>query len=131
MPINDSSAIDAVHVSVTYNDLAILDDISFSIKQGEYIALIGPNGAGKTTLLKVILGLITPSSGNVKLFGQNNATFKQRYLLGYIPQRVSTTLFKFPATVEEIIRSGRTAKLGLLHSWTSQDKKAVEWAIEV
>lgn len=54
------------NVSVDFDGVRALEDISFEIKKGEYVGLIGPNGAGKSTLLKVILGFVKPSSGTVK-----------------------------------------------------------------
>jgi branched-chain amino acid transport system ATP-binding protein len=58
-------------LSLSFGGLQVLQSISFSIKDGEKVALIGPNGAGKTSLLNVLSGLITPSAGEVNLLGQD------------------------------------------------------------
>lgn len=132
MPVtNTISALEVDHVGLTYDSSAVLDDVSFSIQKGEYVALIGPNGAGKTTLLKIILGLIKPTSGTIKILGTDISSFHIKYLLGYIPQRISSTLFRFPANVEEVVRSGRTARIGLLKQYSSKDDKAVSWAMQI
>ncbi len=108
-----------------------LTNISFSVPQGEYLGIIGPNGAGKTTLLKIILGLLKPTRGSVELFGRPLQKYKERYEIGYVPQRSSQVESYFPATVEEIVMSGRTAKRGLFKSFNSEDKQKTLKAMEV
>ena len=58
-------------ITKSYGKLKVLDNVSFSISQGDYVALIGKNGAGKTTLLNLLLGLANPDSGSIKFFGKN------------------------------------------------------------
>jgi zinc/manganese transport system ATP-binding protein len=72
-------------VSVSLSGREILRDVTFHINAGEFTGLIGSNGAGKTTLLRVILGLITPSSGTVRFEGGA----RRRPLIGYVPQRIT------------------------------------------
>ncbi|GER85655.1 ABC transporter ATP-binding protein [Thermogemmatispora aurantia] len=71
-------------VSVCLGGRTILQEVTFTINPGEFIAVLGPNGAGKSTLLKVLLGLIRPSAGTVRLFGQ--APRRGNRLIGYAPQ---------------------------------------------
>ncbi len=96
-------SIEVTNVNLKYNDNSVLEDVSFSVKNGEYLGIIGPNGGGKTTLLKIILGLLKPDTGEVKILGQNIGKFRKRFQIGYVPQRVSQAEFYFPATVEEIV----------------------------
>ena len=132
MPVDTKTpVIEAKELGVAYNGSPILDDVSFTIKDGEYVAIIGPNGAGKTTLLKVMLGLIRPSHGSVKLFDQDISSFQKKYQLGYIPQRISSSLLRFPATVEEVVRSGRTARLGLFARFSQKDEEKIAWAMDI
>ena len=72
-------------VSVTLSGREILRDVTFHINAGEFTGLIGSNGAGKTTLLRVILGLITPSTGTVRV----ETGSKRQPLVGYVPQRIT------------------------------------------
>lgn len=102
-----------------------------SIQEGEYVAIIGPNGAGKSTLLKLILGLLTPQSGSIKLFGQPLQTFDEKFKLGYVPQRVSASSIQFPATVKEVVESGRTATVGLFRGLSKHDREKIHWAMHV
>jgi zinc transport system ATP-binding protein len=88
----------------------ILSHISFQIFNGEYIAIIGPNGGGKTTLIRMLLGLDTPSSGEIKLYGKEMSSFKDWYKIGYVPQRASLVDENFPATVLDIVKMGRSSK---------------------
>jgi zinc/manganese transport system ATP-binding protein len=74
-------------VSVRLSGREILQDVSFSIGQGEFTALIGSNGAGKTTLLKVILGLQPPTAGTVRVAGQ--ARSRRAGTIGYVPQKIA------------------------------------------
>ncbi|WP_297161308.1 metal ABC transporter ATP-binding protein [Thermogemmatispora sp.] len=71
-------------VSVCLGGRTILQEVTFNIRPGEFIAVLGPNGAGKSTLLKVLLGLIKPSAGRVRIFGQ--APRRGNQLIGYAPQ---------------------------------------------
>lgn len=75
----------------------ILQDISFTIQQGDYIGLIGPNGAGKTTLLKIILGSLKANSGTIQV--------KENISIGYVPQKNAHNL-NSPISVQEIILTG-------------------------
>ena len=60
-----SSLIDVENVSFSFNGMEVLQEISFSISPGDFVALIGPNGSGKTTLIRVILGILRPTRGRV------------------------------------------------------------------
>lgn len=130
MQIATKKIIEADNVSFKYNDTPVLENISFSVVEGEYLGIIGPNGGGKTTLTKIILGLLKPSSGTIKIFGKK---IKRETLLdiGYVPQRVSTENFHFPATVEEMVSSGVVAKKGLLKKVTANDLYKIKEAMKV
>lgn len=123
--------IEVDNVSFSYGDTPILENLSFSVKKGDYLGIIGPNGGGKTTLLNIILGLIHPTSGSIKLFGKDRHDFKEKYRIGYVPQRVAQADRTFPATVFEVVRSGRVPRLGFFNNFTKADTKAVEHAMEL
>jgi len=79
-------------VKKNFDTLSVLKGLDLSLTKGEVLGLFGHNGAGKTTVIKMILGLLEPSSGEVKVFDQNpcNADFSHhRYHLGFLPENVS------------------------------------------
>ncbi len=71
-------------VQVRLGGRTIQQDMSFSVENGEFIAILGPNGAGKSTLLKLLLGLVKPSGGTVRVLGA--APRKGNPKIGYAPQ---------------------------------------------
>jgi len=77
------------HVSKTFHDKKAVNDVSFSIKKGEVVAILGPNGAGKTTTISMLLGLMHPTNGGIKLFGLNPSDKKVREKIGTMLQEVS------------------------------------------
>lgn len=66
MPEQQEALVKLDNVCLSFNDISVLDNISFEILPGRIVTLIGPNGAGKTTLLKIILGIIRPDSGSIR-----------------------------------------------------------------
>ncbi len=128
--MTNNNCIEVKDINFRYNGNPVLEHITFSVKTGEYLGIIGPNGGGKTTLLRIIVGLVKADSGDVRVFGQRIEKFKERYQIGYVPQKASHSEFYFPATAEEIVRSGRTARLGLFKRYRTEDKQAIEKAME-
>lgn len=120
-----TKAVELSHISIKYNEQLVLDDINFSIEENDFVAIIGPNGGGKTTLLKVILGLLTPDSGEVKVFAKEPK--KARDLIGYLPQKL---VFDpdFPISVFETVLTGRYH--GLFKGYTKNDREAVLQALK-
>ncbi|MBO5649825.1 MAG: ABC transporter ATP-binding protein [Clostridia bacterium] len=87
------------NLTVRYERQAAVEDVSFSVAEGDYIAIIGENGSGKSTLVKTLVGLIPPTSGDVELCGITRAQ------IGYLPQ--STVVQRdFPASVTEVVLTG-------------------------
>lgn len=99
----------------------VLEDINLELDEGDFLGLIGPNGGGKSTLLKVMLGLIEPKRGTVRIFGLPPA--EARKLIGYMPQK---TLFdpSFPVTALEVVLMGLYGKLGLFKRYSREDREA-------
>jgi zinc transport system ATP-binding protein len=118
-------------VSVKYpNGVIALDGINIDINAKDLIALIGPNGAGKSTLLRIILGLIKPTSGTVKLFGSSDLTKNLKYV-GYVPQSALARDPNLPFSVYETVMLGRIPIVGLLHGTGEKDKKKVEETLKL
>lgn len=124
------TCIEVKDVSFSYNDNPILQDITFTVEEGEYLGIIGPNGGGKTTLFKLILGLLKPQNGEIRIFGEPLESFGRKHLIGYVPQR-SLSDYYFPATIEEVVRSGRTARLGLFKRPSKDDLKSIDRVMEI
>ena len=90
MPIDHSeNIIELSHVSFAYTKHLVVKDVSLPIHRGDYLGIIGPNGGGKTTLLKLMLGLLTPQAGAIKLFGEESTQFNRWSKIGYVPQLIS------------------------------------------
>ena len=102
------SVVEIENLTVKYPGVKALDNLSFSVKENDFLGIIGPNGAGKSTLFSCMLGLNEKYEGHIKFFGQDIKKSK-KYLheIGYVPQK---PIFEknFPATVEEIVRMGLT-----------------------
>jgi zinc/manganese transport system ATP-binding protein len=86
MTSNDAPVLEVADLRVDLGGRTILRDASFSVGAGEFVGLIGANGAGKTTLLRVILGLVAPGAGSVRVTGQREG---RGALVGYVPQAVA------------------------------------------
>ena len=99
-------------VDFDYGAGPVLERINLTVEAGDFLGIIGPNGSGKTTLLRIILGLLPPTRGAVRLFGHPPGAFGQWGRLGYVPQRALLDP-GLPATVHEVVASGLVPSLGL------------------
>lgn len=116
------------NVSFTYNHSpTILKDINFKVTAGEFIGIVGPNGGGKTTLLKLMLGLLEPNTGTVKILGKSPEQSSQ--LIGYVPQ-FSSFDRDFPISVAQVVLSGRLGKTSIFGNYTATDKEKVSAILE-
>jgi len=121
--------LEARHVGFGYGREAVLEDITLQLRSGEFVALVGPNGSGKSTLLKVLLGLLRADRGDAFLFGERPDRLRQRWRIGYVPQRPAIAS-EVPATVREIVVGGRLSRRGWWRPPAAPDRQAVEHAIE-
>ncbi|MFP4500927.1 MAG: metal ABC transporter ATP-binding protein [Candidatus Hydrogenedentota bacterium] len=96
-------------VSFSYDGPAVLDKVDFDVLDGEFACMVGPNGGGKTTILKLAVGVLTPTRGQVRIFGE--APWAVRHQVGYTPQHIQFDT-AFPITVLEVVLMGR-----LDHHW--------------
>jgi iron complex transport system ATP-binding protein len=109
----------------------ILSNVSFNVRQGEYLSIVGPNGAGKTTLLKCIDRILVGGTGEIRVFGRPVASYRQRELarrISYVPQADARV---FPFTVEQFVLMGRYPYLSPFSSIGRDDRQAVRKALEM
>lgn len=123
--------IEANNLSFSYDNNLVLDHVSFGVDKGDYLGIIGPNGGGKTTLLKILVGLIQPQSGEVKINPSAPGSPAEKSALGYVPQRIAQDNVSFPATVYEIVESGRTPKTKIFGRLQETDKTAIDKALDI
>ncbi len=128
MPQN---AVEMKDLWVTYDGSWVLEDIELTIEQGRFAGIVGPNGGGKSTLMKVIIGLVIPVRGEVKVFGQTPGQIRGKgHIVGYLPQKPLLNP-RFPITVFEAALMGRYGKIGIMKRPTPEDSEVVmknlEW----
>ncbi len=116
-------------VCFSYAAEEVIKDVSLEIHKGDYVGIIGPNGGGKSTLLKLMLGILKPTDGSVKLFGVDIQEFKDWAKIGYVPQKTYIEM-NFPVTVKELVAMGRYGRRGLFRFPTKEDKEKVLQAIK-
>jgi zinc transport system ATP-binding protein len=118
-------------VSVRYNQLSVLEDVSLTVRQGDVVGIVGPNGGGKTTLINAILGNVPLASGRVELFGTELRKFRDFQFIGYVSQNATQFDPIFPATVEEIVALGCINRKNLGRRLTKSDREDVDRAIHL
>ncbi len=127
--MNDNVVLDVNRVGFSYGHHRVLHDVSFSLRAGEFGALVGPNGSGKSTLLRLLMGLLRPQAGSITILGTEPRALRDRWRIGYVPQRPALT-GDLPATVEEVVRVGRLARRGWWRFANASDRDAVDHALE-
>jgi ABC-type Mn2+/Zn2+ transport system ATPase subunit len=100
-------AIDIADMSVGYGGPPVLTDVGLAARPGELVALVGPNGAGKSTLLKVVVGLLRPSRGTVRVLGVEPRVAARR--IAYLPQ-AEELRWDYPLRVDDVVAMGRLGR---------------------
>lgn len=96
--------IECKNISLSYENISVVQNLSFCVNKGDFLCIVGENGSGKSTLMKAILGLKSVSSGEIVFeSGMSNAD------IGYLPQQ-SQAQKDFPASVYEVVLSGCLAE---------------------
>ncbi len=113
-------------VSFSYNGLSVLEDVNLEVAEGDFVSVVGPNAGGKTTLLKIILGLIRPTRGTVRVFGKPPARARPR--IGYMAQQ-TTFDFLFPVNVLDVALMGRLGYGSRLGFYSREDRVAAIQAL--
>ena len=99
-----NSIVEIKNIWFAYNGQTVLEDVSLDIRPGDFIAMIGPNGGGKTTLLKLMLGLLKPDKGAIRVLG--DFTEKASHHIGYVSQDVHINR-SFPITAIDVVLMGK------------------------
>ena len=119
------------HITVRYGSQAVVDDLSFSLEEGQWLMLAGPNGAGKSTLIETIAQGV-PYTGMIRWKGENIRSLKGSQLarrIGVLSQKNNVS---YAYTVDEVISLGRYAyKAGLFSGKDEKEKAEVERALEM
>ncbi|MDD5084152.1 MAG: metal ABC transporter ATP-binding protein [Candidatus Moranbacteria bacterium] len=129
--MHNNNCIEFANINFSYPHNQVLDDISFTVQEGDYVGLVGGNGSGKTTILRIMLGLIPFASGSAKLFGEDVEDFDAWHLIGYVPQHVARGEASFGTTVREVIESGLVSRKKYFLHKQPADEKLIQWAMNV
>jgi ABC-type Mn2+/Zn2+ transport system ATPase subunit len=121
-------AVELQGVTAGYRKRIALENVTLTVPAGTMMAIVGPNGGGKSTFLKLLLGILTPWRGSLRVFGV--APVAARLQIGYVPQS-GTGDWSFPATVGEVVMMGRCRRIGWLRRPSKGDWQAVREALEL
>ena len=114
----DAPFVELKGVDFSYNGDVVLQGVDLTVNRDDFIAIIGPNGGGKSTLLKLILGLIEPKNGQIKVMGGTPRKFSSA--IGYVPQNVNVNE-NFPITAMDVVMMG-TLEPGKRPGWSDKMK---------
>lgn len=115
------------NVWVSYDTQTVLEDINLTVYETDFIGLIGPNGGGKTTLLKSLIGLLQPSSGEIRIMGQSVA--EGRCHIGYVPQLIEFDR-QFPIRVWEVVQMGLLGCRKPFSPLSSAEREVIHYALK-
>jgi zinc transport system ATP-binding protein len=121
--------IELKEVTVRFQNLIALENVTLQVRRGDFLAVIGPNGSGKTTLIRAILGLVQPAHGTVRLFGKAPRDFAEWSRIGYVPQ-IARIDPRFPIRIFDVVLMGRYGQVGLVRRPTRRDREAARAALE-
>jgi manganese/zinc/iron transport system ATP- binding protein len=128
-PVAEADALVVEELTVAYpgGSRPALRQFNLRAAKGTRLALVGANGAGKSTLLKAVAGLLTPSSGRVRIYG--NPVGACHHRVAYLPQRAEID-WRFPVSVRRLVLTGRYVHLGWLRWPGAEDRRIVAEALE-
>ncbi len=112
------------NASFSYDGVTVLEDVSFSLKAGDYLCVVGENGSGKSTLIKGLLSLKAPSKGKIVL-----GDGLKRTEIGYLPQQTEIQR-DFPASVREVVLSGCLNSMGGKLFYGEEEKRRARENLE-
>ena len=115
------------HLNFQYENMSTLESVNFQVTEGEFVGIFGPNGGGKTTLLKLIMGMILPQKGDIRLFGHSPK--ETRHLIGYVPQAMRFDR-DFPISVLDVVMMGCLRKLTWWGRYPADTKQKALRALE-
>lgn len=127
-PATGAPVIEMEHVWFSYGGQPVLEDVSLTVRERDFVCIVGPNAGGKTTLLKLVLGLLRPARGVVRLFGGPPAAGRHR--VGYMPQHASLDPL-FPVTVLDVVLMGRLAGSSPFGPYRREDLEQAFQALEM
>ncbi len=116
-------------VRFSYGTNAVLRGVSFAVNRGQFVGLIGPNGCGKSTIMRLLLGLLEPTEGTVRLLDRPPLETIGRGEVGYVPQR-DTFQRTYPLTVWDVVLMGRAGRIGLGRRPCRHDHEKATEALE-
>lgn len=120
-------AIEVEDVWFSYDGQLVLKEVNLRIEQGEFLAILGPNGSGKTTLLKLMLGILKPTRGTIRILGHEPSGASDR--IGYVPQDTNVNK-DFPISVMDVALMGRLGHAGRSRRYAAEDRALVQGALE-
>ncbi|MCS7234975.1 MAG: metal ABC transporter ATP-binding protein [Armatimonadota bacterium] len=118
--MSEVAAIRVENLTVSYRGKPAIRNVSVTVPPGLRVGLVGPNGAGKSTLLRALVGLLTPDTGYVELFG--HPVHQARRLVAYVPQRTEVD-WDYPVVVEEVVLMGRFPHVGWVRRPGPEDRR--------
>lgn len=118
------SLIKTENLTLSYENMTVIESLSFEVCAGDYLCIVGENGSGKSTLVKALLGLKKPESGSIEL-----GDGLEPREIGYLPQQTSAQR-DFPASVFEVVISGCLNSRGLRPFYSAKERKAAAENIE-
>lgn len=111
------------NVSFSYNEALVLENVNLAIQAGDFASIVGPNGGGKTTLLKLMLGLLIPKTGRIRVFGKSPKSARKN--IGYMPQYAALDP-QFPVRILDVVLMGRLGSGRGFGPFSKQDRKAAQ-----
>jgi len=123
----EAPAVELHDVWFSYDGPPVLRAASLRVDAGEFVSMIGPNGGGKTTLVRLLLGLLSPDRGRVRVFG--HAPERARSLVGYVPQYARFDP-RFPVNVRDVVLMGRLGRTSRVGPFRRADRRAAAEAMD-
>ncbi len=117
--------IECKNLNLSYDGVTVIENINFTLSDGDYLCIIGENGSGKSTLIKTLLGMHKPSSGSITF----DSALKQNEI-GYLPQQ-SSDKRSFPASVFEVVLSGRLNRKKGCPFYNKEDKDTADKTLKM
>jgi manganese/iron transport system ATP-binding protein len=122
LSVLEPARLDIENISINYDNLKAIEDLSFSVNHGQRVAVVGPNGAGKSTLFKALIGLIPVEIGKIFIHGRPLGHHFD--CVAFIPQKEEID-WMFPVTVRDVVQMGRFNSTLRFKRFSKQDEEIV------